>query len=48
MLVHEKCYCFVMQMMYACQLYASCGSSNAAFCMTCNEFGSKVRPITFE
>ena len=27
MLVHGKCECFVMQMLYVCVLCASCGSS---------------------
>ena len=27
MLVYGKCECFVMQMLYVCVLYASCGSS---------------------
>ena len=31
--VYEKYECFVMQMLYVCVLYASCGSSQ--FCMTC-------------
>ena len=36
MLVYGECECFVMQMVYVCVLCASCGSSNAAFCMTCS------------
>ena len=27
MLVYGECECFVMQMLYVCVLYASCGSS---------------------
>ena len=29
MLVYGKCECFVMQMLYVCFLYASCGSSQS-------------------
>ena len=36
MLVYGKCECFVMQVLYVCVLCASCGSSHAAFCMTCS------------
>ena len=36
MLVYGECECFVMQMLYVCVLCASCGSSHAAFCMTCS------------
>ena len=36
MLVYGECECFVMQMLYVCVLCASCGSSQAAFCMTCS------------
>ena len=36
MLVYGECECFVMQMLYVCVLCASCGSLNAAFCMTCS------------
>ena len=36
MLVYGECECFVMQMLYVCVLCASCGSSNAVFCMTCS------------
>ena len=36
MLMYGKYECFVMQMLYVCVLCASCGSSNAAFRMTCS------------
>ena len=36
MLVYGECEFFVMQMLYVSVLCASCGSSNAAFCMTCS------------
>ena len=32
--MYGKCECFVMQMLYACVLCASCGSSQC--CMTCS------------
>ena len=34
-LMYGKCECFVMHMLYVCVLCASCGSSQAAFCITC-------------
>ena len=34
MLVYGECECFVMQMLYVCVLYVSCGSSQC--CLTCN------------
>ena len=40
MLVHEKCECFVMQVLYVCVLCVSCVHHvevlNTAFCMTCS------------
>ena len=33
MLVYGECECFVMQMLYVCVLYASCGSSQSQCCV---------------
>ena len=36
MLVYGKYECFIMQMLYVCVLYASCGFLNSALYMTCS------------